>query len=701
MKSVKTDILWRVYLVYFGMLIFGLAIIIKVLQIQFIEGDELLAEAQKQSMKYFRVEAIRGNICAEDGSLLATSVPIFDIRMDVASPLITNTDFNNNVGALAKDLANLFGDKTRYQYKKNLIQARRRGNRYFLIKRNVTYEQLKEIRTFPIFERGKYRGGLIITPKVKRAKPFNHLAARTIGYENEKENLYVGLEGAYAQYLKGKEGRQLRKRINSGDWKPVYDENEIEPQDGKDIITTIDVDIQDVAESSLLEHLIANKAAWGCAVLMEVQTGEIKAIANLKRNTNGTYSESYNYAVGYAVEPGSTFKLPSLVAAIEDGYYDLDDTIDIGQGWVVFHGLTIKDTHFNGKSKKSVRETLELSSNVGISKLIYKAYSKQPQKYIDRIYSFHLNEPLGIEIPGEATPYIKETKDKSWSAVSLPFMSYGYELQVTPLQIMTFYNTIANNGTMVKPMFVKEIKQGGKTIEKFSPTIIDNSICSSATIEMAKEMLEGVVQNGTAQSLKKSPFKIAGKTGTAQIAQPGGGYNKTNYNASFVGYFPADNPKFSCIVVISNPSTGRYYASSVAVPVFRDIANKVYATNLDIQVDQEYLADNINYPVYSTGYKDELEEIYNELNIPIDSASSNSEWAVSVKADSAVRLKTRIIKENVIPNVKGMGIKDAIYVLENLGLKVKIEGRGFVRSQSVLPGTRVTKGREIILKLSV
>ncbi len=683
------------------MLIFGLAIILKVLHIQFIEGDELLAEAQKQSMKYFSVEAVRGNICAEDGSLLMTSVPIFDVRMDVASPLITNTYFNNNVGALAGALANLFHDKTRYQYKKNLIQARRRGNRYYLIKRNVTYEQLKKLRTFPIFERGKYRGGLIITPKVKRAKPFNDLAARTLGYENEKEKLYVGLEGAYANYLKGIEGRQLRKRINSGDWKPVYDENEVEPQDGKDIITTIDVDIQDVAESSLLEHLILNKAAWGCAVLMEVQTGEIKAIANLKRNADGTYSEVYNYAVGYAVEPGSTFKLPSLIAAIEDGYYDLDDTIDIGKGYVVYHGLTVRDTHFGGNSKMTVRETLEHSSNVGVSKLIYKAYKKNPQKYIDRIYSFHLNEPLGVEIPGEATPYIKDTKSKSWSAVSLPFMSYGYELQLTPLQILAFYNAIANNGTLVKPMFVKEVRQGGETIEKFSPTIIDKSICSPSTVEKAKEMLEGVVQNGTAQSLKKSPFKIAGKTGTAQIARPGGGYDKTNYNASFVGYFPADDPKFSCIVVISKPSTGRYYASSVAVPVFRDIANKVYATNLDIQVDREYLADNINYPVYSTGFEEDIEKVYNELNIPIDSASSISEWAVAVKADSAVRLKTKIIKENVIPNVKGMGARDAVYVLENLGLKVKIQGRGFVRSQSVLPGTRVTKGREIILKLSV
>jgi len=701
LKSVKTDILWRVYLVYFGMLIFGLAIILKVIHIQFVEGDELLAEAQKQSMKYFSVEAVRGNICAEDGSLLMTSVPIFDVRMDVASPLITNTDFNNNVGALAKKLASLFGDKTSYQYKKNLIKARRRGNRYYLIKRNVTYEQLKKLRTFPIFERGKYRGGLIVTPKVKRAKPFKGLAARTLGYENEKENLYVGLEGAYAKYLKGKEGRQLRKRINSGDWKPVYDENEVEPKDGKDIITTINVDIQDVAESSLLEHLIANKAAWGCAVLMEVQTGEIKAIANLKRNADGTYSEVYNYAVGAAIEPGSTFKLPSLVAAIEDGYYDLDDTVDIGKGYVVYHGLTVRDTHFGGNSKMTVREALEHSSNVGVSKLIYKAYKNNPQKYIDRIYGFHLNEPLGVDIPGEATPFIKDTKSKSWSAVSLPFMSYGYEIQLTPLQILSFYNAIANNGTLVKPMFVKEVKQGGKTIEKFSPTVIDNSICSPATVEKAKEMLEGVVQHGTAQSLKKSPFKIAGKTGTAQIARPGGGYDKKNYNASFVGYFPADDPEFSCIVVISKPSTGRYYASSVAVPVFRDIANKVYATNLDIQVDREYVADNTNYPVYSTGYEEEIEKVYTELNIPIDSASSVSEWAVAVKADSAVMLKTKIIKEDVIPNVKGMGARDAVYVLENLGLKVKIQGRGFVKSQSVLPGTRVTKGREIILKLSV
>jgi cell division protein FtsI (penicillin-binding protein 3) len=701
-KNIKRDILWRVFLVYLGMLVFGLAIIGKVIYIQWVEGGKLLEQAEAQSLQYFNVEAVRGNICASDGSLLATSVPIFDVRMDVASPLISDAYFQNHVDELARELANLFKNKSQWLYKKELVTERKKGNRYFLIKRDVTYEQLKTVRTFPIFERGKYKGGLIIIPKTKRQKPYGMLAERTIGYENRDENLFVGLEGAYAEYLGGKDGKQLRRRINNGDWVPVFDENEIEPENGKDIITTIDLNLQDVAESSLYNHLIEHQAEWGCAVLMEVETGEIKAIANLTRDKKtGTYKELYNYAIGWSIEPGSTFKLPSMITLFEEGLNNLEDTVSIGNGYTVFHGLTIQDVHGIRDGRVSIREIFEKSSNVGVSTLINDMFKDNPQKYIEHLYEMSLNEPNGIEISGEGKPYIKNTKDQSWSKVSLPFMSIGYELRLTPLQILTFYNAIANNGKMVKPLFVREIRESGRTVEEFEPEVINKSVCSDESVAKAREILEGVVENGTATNLKQSIYKIAGKTGTAQIASQNQGYDKRNYNASFVGYFPADNPKFSCIVVVSRPSTGRYYASSVAVPVFKDISDKVYATNLDIQKDPEIEEISKAYPLYAHGYREELQWIYEELNIPLDSLTTQADWAIALKADSAVRLETRIIKDGLVPNVKGMGARDAVYVLENLGLKVKIKGRGFVREQSIQPGARIGKGNEITLFLSV
>ncbi|MEZ5195414.1 MAG: penicillin-binding protein [Bacteroidales bacterium] len=702
MKNIKTDILRRVFLVYLGMFIFGVAIIVKVAYIQIAEGPALLEKADKQFLKYFNVSSVRGNICAENGELLATSIPIFDIRMDVASPLISDAYFQNHVDALARELAGLFKDKSKSEYKKNLLQARKKGNRYYLIKRNVTYGDLKKVRHFPIFDRGGYKSGLIFTPKTKRQKPYGNLAERTIGYENIEEGLLVGLEGAFNEQLAGRDGTQLRRKINNGDWIPVFDDNTVEPQNGQDIITTIDLNVQDVAESALNNHLIEHQADWGCAVLMEVETGKIKAIANLGRDKKtGQYVENYNHAVGTSIEPGSTFKLASMIACFENGLDNLDDTISIGSGYTTYSGLTIQDVHGIRDGRVSVREVFEQSSNVGVSKLVYENFSEKPQNYIDRLYAMSIQEKNNIVIPGEGKPYIKNTKDVSWSKVSMPFMSIGYELRLTPLQVLTFYNAVANNGVMVKPMFVSEIKKAGKTVSEFDTEIINKSICSESSIQKAQEILQGVIENGTAKSLKKSPYKIAGKTGTAQIADQNQGYNKSNYNASFVGYFPADNPKYSCIVVVSRPTTGRYYASSVAVPVFKEIADKVYATDLAIQTNEEPTEQSIEYPVYATGYQDELEAIYGYLNIPLDSLSTHAKWAIALEADSAVRLEPRIIKEGLVPNVKGMGVKDAMYVLENLGLKVNISGRGFVVQQSISPGSRVIKGNQINLILKV
>lgn len=701
MQDIKTDILWRVYLVYLVMLAFGAAIILRVIYIQVIEGGELHEKAQKQTLQYFDVEAERGDIYACDGSLLATSVPIFDIRMDVASPLISKAYFQKNVDGLAGELSKLFGDKPKSEYKRKLVQERNQKNRYYLVKRDVTYDQLEKIKTMPIFKRGKNKGGLIIVPKSKRQKPFDTMAGRIIGYQNQESGRYVGIEGAYNEELGGKQGKQLMRKINNGDWVPVGDEGEIVPESGKDLITTLDVNLQDVAESSLSKHLADHHAEWGCAILMEVETGAIKAIANLERNKNSDgYTEVYNYAIGWSMEPGSTFKLASMIALFEDGLDNLDDTIDIGKGIANYSGLKVQDVHKIRDGKVSIREVFEQSSNVGVSKLVTERFSKKPQKYIDRLYDMSLNEKNEIELQGEPQPNIKDTKSKYWWKGSLPFMSYGYEIQLTPLQILTFYNAVANDGKMVRPMFVQEIWKSGRCIDRFSPKVINSSICSRSSLKKAREILEGVVLRGTADMLNKSVYKIAGKTGTAQIASQKG-YDKSNYNSSFVGYFPADKPKYSCIVVISRPSVGGYYASTVAVPVFKDIADRVYASHVEIQNHEECKPEQIVYPTYALGPLEEMEMIYDELEIPMVEYDLDSGWAISMKSDSLVTFQARSIKKEIIPNVKGMGAKDAVFVLESLGLKVFLEGKGFVKQQSLQPGLKVIKGSQIYLKLNV
>ena len=382
------------------------------------------------------------------------------------------------------------------------------------------------------------------------------------------------------------------------------------------------------------------------------------------------------------------------------GLENLDDTVDIGKGYKMYSGLEIRDVHGIRDGRVSIREIFEKSSNAGVSMLVYDKYSAQPQKFIDHLYDFSLNQPLGLSIRGEGKPYIKDTKNKTWSKVSLPFMSIGYELTLTPLQILTFYNAIANNGRMMKPLLVKEIRDAGKTLETFEPEVINSAVCSKSSIIKAQDVLEGVVERGTASSLKSAPYRVAGKTGTAQIAAQNRGYDKRNYNASFAGYFPANDPKYSCIVVVSRPSTGQYYASSVAVPVFREIADKVYATNLSIQ-QRDTMPDSPVYPLYAKGDQEEIRSIYATMNIPLDSMSTQAQWAIALEADKGVILKSRIFKEGIIPDVRGMGARDAVYVLESLGLKVIISGRGFVKQQSVLPGTRAVKGRQINLSLAV
>jgi len=704
----KKDILWRVGVVYVFILLFGLLIAGKILYLQVFRGRELGKKSEELHMKSMMVKSNRGDIYSTNGRLLASSVPFYEIRLDTRSTglNIHGKDYFRKLDTLSHRLADLFDDQSAHQYRRQLYQARKRGERFYLIKEQVNYHQLKQLKTFPLFRRGRYKGGFIVIQKSLRIQPHDNLASRTIGYTTDWEGgNIVGIEGAYDSYLKGAKGVRMMRRIQGGIWIPVSDENEIEPQSGKDVVTTLNINIQDVAESALREQLRKHNADHGTAILMEVNTGDIKAIANLGKTGSGRYKEIYNYGIGESREPGSTFKLASIMAALEDNYVSLNDTIDTGEGTVSYYDQKLSDTKPGGYGEITVRKAFTHSSNVGISKIIHRHYKSRPSQFIDRLYSMNLDEKLGLEIRGEGAPHIKYPGDKYWSGISLPMMSIGYEVRLTPLQILTFYNAVANDGRMVKPRFVKKIMEHGKQVRKFDPEVINPSISSRSTIRKAQELLEGVVESGTATNLKNSTYKIAGKTGTAQIANKKYGYRNdsgVSYQASFVGYFPADNPTYSCIVVVNSPTRDVYYGNVVAGPVFKEIADKVYATSFEMHKGLKLAqsSDSKEIPYTKHSHRQELKHVLQELGVEINENNVDSRWVVTRKKDSLIDLSNRYIDPHTMPNVIGMGVKDALYILENLGLNVKTRGRGSIREQSIAPGQKIEEGDKVILTMT-
>lgn len=705
--SIKKDIIWRVGLIYLGVFLFALVIGSKLVFLQFINGDKWKKMAEESRVRYVRIPSHRGDILASDMRLLASSIPYYEVRMDMKAPAVTNAVFNNNVDSLAYCLANLFRDRSEAQYLRELKNARRRGERYYPIKTKVNYLQLKELKKFPIFRRGRYKGGVIYISRTERARPHYELARRTIGYETEsKTDRDVGLEGAYNEFLQGKEGFKKMQKLSGGVWMPINGESEVEPEDGSSIVTTIDVDLQDVAHRALLRQLELHDAQYGSVVLMDVKSGDISAIVNLSK-IGDNYYEDYNYAVGASTEPGSTFKLPALITALEDGHVDINDSIDTGNGrfkpWE-HDDFEIKDDSWNhgGYGVLTVQQIFEKSSNVGMAKIIHESYKKKPHLFVDRLYKMSLNEPLGLRIPGEGKPQINYPGDPLWSGVSLAQMAYGYEVRLTPLQILTFYNAVANDGKMMKPRFVKEVRNHGKVVRTFQPHVINQSICSKSTIKKVNQILEGVVENGTATNLQASHFKIAGKTGTTQIYNKVGGYKgKKSYQASFAGYFPASDPKYSCIVVISAPSRNVYYGNQVAGPVFLEIANKVYATNIPLQQPLNAKKGTLlEIPYSKNGYSKETQVVLNKLGIKTVVDGNIGDWIVTQKKEDHIVLGNKRTIENLMPDLVSMGLKDAVYMLENMGLEVEVIGRGSIRKQSVPPGTRVYAGQRVTLEMS-
>ena len=670
------------------------------------------AKAEAFNTQVHEIEAVRGNIFDINGNLLATSLPYYEIAVDINAPSIDKKLFEEKIDSLGFMLADLFKDKTAKQYTKLLRKARKSGDRYVVLKRNVPYKDLQTLKTFPIFKKGK-RGGLVTLQTNKRERPFKMLAARTIGMSRAGVKP-VGLEGAYDTLLMGISGQRLMQKIAGGVWRPINDENEVEPKDGSDLFTTLDINIQDVAENALLKTLVKNNASHGCAILMEVKTGEIKAIANLTRNGKDTssynYSESLNYAIGYATEPGSTFKLASYLAVMDEFDVSLEEKINVGNGEVTYYNKTIKDHDPPETPILTLQRAFEVSSNVAAAKTIVKYYSKNPQQYINKLKSFHLNQKLGLSIPGEANPLIKETKSKDWSGITLAQMSYGYESLITPLQTLTLYNTIANDGKMVKPRFEKEIKRNGKIVKTFTTEVISEQIVKKSTVQKAKQMLEGVVKNGTGKGLKITAFNVGGKTGTAQIAKAGkkgyGEIGNRDYQASFVGYFPADKPLYTCIVIINSPSNGIYYGGLVAGPVFKEIAEKVYSSSVDFL---EPINNKQNLLTKAPGsiktQNDEMVIASKALKLPTTSNATENSYVSRNQTDSThISLQTNNLesqlKKGIVPNLNGLSAKDALFLLENSGFHVKLYGIGSVKKQSIEAGQKFNKGDKITLILS-
>jgi len=680
--------------------VMGTGIIGRILYINFVQRDEWISKAQRQSQKNIVVPALRGDICATDGRLLASSVPFYDVRFDTQTEALTDEIFEKNIDSMALCLAQLFKDKSSSEYKHKLVSARHKKKRYLLVKRNITYNQLQKVKKFPIFRLGKYKGGMIVEEKNKRVKPFGHLASRTIGYLNTNlDGSYagkVGLEGAYEKILKGSDGISLGQKFAGNNYMPVG--KQVDPVNGLSIVTTIDVDMQEAADDALRRALIKHQAKHGCAILMEVSTGDIKAISNLKRNDEGIYVESYNYAVGAADEPGSTFKLASLIVALEDGYVDVTDSVATGRGVIEYHDAKMRDSHWGGYGTITVGRGFELSSNVLISKIIVDNYTGREQQFINRIYSLGLGHKLGLEIKGEGEPRIPDPSDKSWSGVTLPWMAIGYNTHLTPLQILSLYNAIANDGKMVRPRFVREVTEMGVKVDDLEVEVLNPSVCSKATVKKVQALLKGVVENGTARNIKTKKYGIAGKTGTCQLNYWKKGEEK-KYQASFAGYFPADNPKYSCVVVINTPTENGFYGNQVAAPVFKEIADKVHAYSTEFCIPLVAQEDNEATPYSRNGYRDDLERLYNIYGFKYNAPEDITPWVGAKNLGGEIRLSNRREQENTVPDVSGMGIRDAIYLLERNGLKVKVSGVGVVGWQSVPAGDPLPKDRLIAIEL--
>lgn len=695
------DITWRLKLLYFGVLILAFFILGQAFKVGVFERDIWIEKNEEVTLKWFTTEATRGNIYSSDGGLLATSVPIYDLYIDLTVKPLTDEIFNENIDSLGYYLSTTFKDKSQQQYVSELRKARKAGKEYYSIKRGVSHSDLMKAKNFPIFRLGRYKGGFRYDQRDKRELPYRYIGKQMIGKVVDSLNK-TGIEGAYDDMLRGQSGKSLKRKLSGGQWKPVYDKYDVEPIDGYDVISTIDIRMQDLAEHALLKQLIKHQAESGCVVLMEVETGHVKAIANLTNVRDTVYDETYNDAISRSSEPGSTFKLFNMIALMEGGYVKLTDTVDTKGGKVQVGPKLVKDSHEGGYGKITVARGFEVSSNTVIAQVLYKAFKDKPMEYIQRLKQLGIDQKLAIELANEGAPRLNQPGKKGWSGYSLPSLSMGYEVMMTPLQVLTIYNAVANNGVMMKPKFVKEIRNKQRSVKKIEPEILNPAICSQPTLAMVKSILEGVVENGTATNLKNAHYKIAGKTGTAKMSSGKDGYEDRNYQASFAGYFPAEKPRYSCIVVVYRPTLGGYYGNVVAGSVFKEIADKIYAQSIDMHDDSSdavlQLAE-IGFPNVKNGFTKDISALLDYFNLKAEYENAG-QWSTWKSGDNKPIIKPLHLTEEVVPNVKGMGLRDALFLLESVGLKVKVSGKGTVRRQSINPGERVKRDSNIEIELS-
>lgn len=705
--ALKTGRFWVVFVV---LCFVGVGILWRVVAIQTIEHEHWTARGAEFEHSIRNIAPARGQIQSSDGSLLATSVPVYNLRWDSKCEAIKWEVYNEELEAICEGFSAILGGSSE-EFEVLFEKAINTGSRAALFAKNIPFTKYKSLKNLPFVREGRYRSGFVFERKEVRKKPFGQLARRTIGID--RENSRVGIELAWNKELAGVEGKQMQKRISGGTWLPVTEEFIIEPQEGLDVVTTIDMHLQDVASSALRTQLSKHDAEWGVVVLMEVKTGYVRAISNLKRledsNDRPYYAENYNHALGTAVEPGSTFKLASLLACLESGKMDLDDIIDTEDGQYLFHNRRMRDSNWKdgGHGKISLKECFEMSSNIGSALAVKQCFGLEPQKFLDRLKLIGVTEPLGVNLVGEGIPKVYSTVGEGdWSGISLTQMAIGYEVTQTPLQTLALYGAIANNGTMMRPTFVTETQRKGIKVNTFEPEFVKNKICSASTLRKCKIMLESVCApggHGTASDIFiNRPYTVAGKTGTSKIAVDGG-YASGRYRASFTGYFPADNPEFVCIVVIADTKSGSYYGSTIAAPVFRDLADLIYATDPSFHTvsDEPLLAlENRHLPTAKNGARAELVELYNILEIPFVQTNDEGDWVRVTTESDKVQLTTRSFENQAIPDVRGMGLRDALYLLENAGVTVRYDGTGTVRRQSIPAGTPLTSESTIRIELS-
>jgi cell division protein FtsI (penicillin-binding protein 3) len=698
--NIKKSIVLRVRIAFLGICLFACAIVYKVVQIQFMDGARWKKISKERRIRYQPVFATRGNIYSDNGSILATSLPFYRVAFD---PTVADvTTFNAGIDSLSMLLARFYKDKSDDYYRRKLKNARHDGRRYLrLNSRQINYQDKKMMAKWPIFRDGKNKGGVIFEKVEKRFKPFGLLAERTIGFINEDKN-GAGLEFSFNNHLAGTDGEALFERIAGGN-KPIYDGTEVKPQHGYDIQTTIDINLQDVAENALYKALEKTNAEYGCVIMMEVKTGEIKAIANLGK-TKGGYIEDYNYAVGNQgrTEPGSTFKLASMMALFEYAPdVKLTDTIDTGNGTYRIKNTTMTDAKKGGYGKLAVQQIFEKSSNIGVAKLMEQHFGNNPQAYVDYLNKFGLNSTLGFQMDGEARPFMKSPQDKTWYGTTLTSMAIGYETKLSPMQTLAFYNAVANNGVKIQPIIVKEISKTNTVIQSFNTRVLNEKVCSDETLKRLQAMLEGVVEHGTAKNILSKDYKVAGKTGTARKVK--NGRYVMEYSTSFVGYFPADNPKYSCIVIIDSPKGVNVYGGDVAAPVFKELADKAYARDLAMHksLQARVVPNKESMPSVEAGSLDDLAYICNKIGISNHTNGTDEEWVKVEPKPRSLNFNPNPVLANKVPDVIGMTLRDALFILGNQHLEVKVEGAGKrVQRQSLEPGTDITKRAKITIVLS-